>query len=312
MSSETRSEKAAHIRHLLETESEAVGKNARHFNDRRYEAVAAIGEDRFEDIRETARGIKEDAIDRLPELIATLRESVEANGGQVYVADDAADATGYIESVCADVDAESVVKSKSMTTEEIGVNEALGAAGVDVHETDLGELVIQVAEEEPSHLIGPGFHRSREEIAKLFNERFEPGEPLETAEELTAFARDYLAERIREADVGMTGANFVVAESGTIALVTNEGNARKVVESTNHHIAVTGVEKIIPTLEDLRPFVEIIGRTATGQSTAVYNTLVSGPVNSPAVPYEDADAERTFHLVLIDNGRLAMREDDQL
>ena len=314
MSSETRSEKAAHIRHLLDSEGETVGENARYLNERRYDAVADLGEDRFEALRETARGIKEDAIDRLPGLIATLRESVEANGGQVYVADDATDATDYIESVCADVDAESVVKSKSMTTEEIGVNEALEAAGVDVHETDLGELVIQVAEEEPSHLIGPGLHKSRKEIARLFNERFEPEDPLETADELTAFARDYLAERIREADVGITGANFVVAESGTIALVTNEGNARKVVESTNHHIAVTGVEKVIPTLEDLRPFVEIIGRTATGQSAAVYNTLVSGPVNSPAVPFEDADAdaERTFHLVLIDNGRLAMREDDQL
>ncbi len=312
MSSDQRSDKAAHIRHLLDTEGETVGKNARYFNDRRYEAIAEVGEDRFERLRTNAREIKEDAIDRLPELIETLRGSVEANGGELYVADDADDATEYIESVCAGVDADSLVKSKSMTTEEIGVNEALEAAGVDVHETDLGELVIQVAEEEPSHLIGPGFHKSREEIATLFNEHFEPEKRLETAQELTAFARDYLAERIREADVGMTGANFVIADSGTIALVTNEGNARKVIESTNHHIAVTGVEKILPTLSDLRPFVEIIARTGTGQSTAVYNTLVSGPVNSPPVPFEDPDAERTFHLVLIDNGRREMREDDQL
>jgi iron-sulfur cluster protein len=317
-SDRARAAKAARIRDLLDTEGPTVSANARHLNDRRYDAIDAVGEERYDDLRDTVRTIKEDAIDRLPELLDTLRESVEANGGHLYVADDAADANDYVTSVCDDVDAESVVKSKSMTTEEIEVNEALEAAGIDVHETDLGELVIQVAEETPSHLIGPGFHKSREEIAALFNEQFEPEEPLETADELTAFARDYLAERIREADVGMTGANFVVAETGTIALVTNEGNARKVVESTNHHVAVTGIEKILPTLDSLRPFVELIGRTATGQSAAIYNTLISGPVNSPPVgadPDAATDAageERTFHLVLIDNGRLAMRDDPDL
>ena len=311
-SEESRAGKAARIRAILDAEGEAVAANARHLNDRRYEAIDELGAERYEELRETVRGIKEDAIDRLPELLATVEAAVEDNGGEVYVADDAADATDYIESVCAGLDAESVVKSKSMTTEEIGVNEALEEAGVAVHETDLGELVIQLADETPSHLIGPGFHKSREEIARLFNERFDPEEPLETADELTAFARDYLAERIAEADVGMTGANFVVAETGTIALVTNEGNARKVIESTNHHVAVTGIEKLLPTLESLRPFVELIGRTATGQSAAIYNTLVSGPVNSPPVPFGDPDAERTFHLVLIDNGRRAMREDPDL
>jgi iron-sulfur cluster protein len=313
MSSEKRrSRKAAHIRQLLDTEGETVATNTRHLNDRRYDALEEIGEERYEELRRAVRGIKEDAIDRLPELRAQLVERVEANGGHVYVADDAADATEYVASVCADVDASSAVKSKSMTTEEIDLNDALEASGVDVHETDLGELVIQIAEETPSHLVGPGIHRSREEIARLFNDRFDLDEPLETAEELTAFARDYLAERIREADVGITGANFVVAETGTVALVTNEGNARKVVESTNHHVCVTGIEKLLPTLDDLRPFVELIGRSATGQHAAIYNTLITGPVDSPPVPFDDTEAERTFHLVLVDNGRSAMRDDPDL
>jgi iron-sulfur cluster protein len=311
-STERRRARAARIRRLLDTEGATVAENTRRLNDRRYSAVDDIGAERYEELRDTVREVKEDAIDRLPELLSTLRASVEANGGQLYVADDAADATEYITSVCTDVDADSVVKSKSMTTEEIDVNEALTAAGVEVHETDLGELVIQVADETPSHLVGPGIHKSRAEIARLFNERFDPDEPLETAEELTAFARDYLAERIREADVGMTGANFVVCETGSIALVTNEGNARKVVESTNHHVAVAGIEKLLPTLDDLRPFVELIARSATGQPAAVYNTLITGPIDSPPVPFENPDAERTFHLVLVDNGRRAMRDDPEL
>ena len=310
-STERRRARAARIRHLLKTEGATVAENTRRLNDRRYSAVDDVGTERYEALRDTVRAVKEDAIDRLPELLATLRESVEANGGHLYVADDAAEANEYITSVCADVGAASVVKSKSMTTEELGVNEALEREGIDVHETDLGELVIQVANEAPSHLVGPGIHKSRAEIARLFNEQFEPEEELETAEELTAFARDYLAERIRAADVGMTGANFVVCETGTIALVTNEGNARKVVESTNHHVAVAGIEKLLPTLDDLRPFVELIARSATGQPAAVYNTLITGPVDSPPMPF-DSDEERTFHLVLVDNGRRAMRDDPQL
>jgi iron-sulfur cluster protein len=307
-----RAEKAARIRTLLDTESDSVTANATHLNDRRYEALDELGPERYEELRSTVREIKEDAIERLSTLLDQLRASVEANGGELLVAADAAEATEYVTSVCAAVDAESVVKSKSMTTEEIEVNAALEAEGLDVHETDLGELVIQIAGETPSHLIGPGFHKSRAEIARLFNEVFDPEEPLETPEELTAFARDYLAERIEAADVGMTGANFVVAETGTLVLVTNEGNARKVVESTNHHVAVTGIEKVLPTLASVRPFVELIGRTATGQSAAIYNTLISGPVDSPPVPTEDPEAERTFHLVLIDNGRSEMRDDPDL
>ncbi len=308
---------AEKIRHLIETEADAVRANASHFNDRRYEAIERF--DRFEDLRDEARELKEAAIEQLPELIDQVTAAVEANGGHVYVAEDETDANQYIEGVCESEDAEVLVKSKSMTTEEIEVNETLESIGVDVYETDLGEFVIQLADEEPSHLIGPAIHKTKENIAALFNDVFDPDDPFETAEELTRFARDYLGERIREADIGMTGANFVLAESGTIVIVTNEGNARKSAVTPDTHIAVTGVEKLLPSMNELGPFIELIARTGTGQSIAQYVTLLSPPTDSPTIDFEDPDTpieggqdDREFHLVLIDNGRMAMRDDDDL
>jgi len=168
--------------------------------------------------------------------------------------------------------------------------------------------------------VGPGFHKSREEIATLFNEQFDPEKPLETPEELTQFARDYLGERIRSADVGMTGANFVAAESGTIALVTNEGNARKSAVTPDTHVAVAGVEKLVPSVQDLGPMIDLIAKSATGQEISQYVSLLSPPTDSPTVdfanaadrPLSEQAGERDFHLVLVDNGRMAMREDDDL
>lgn len=239
-----RRSKAAHIRRLLETEGDAVEENTIGFNRGRYESVADLED--YEELKSEARAIKENAIERLPELIDELTATVEDNGGTVYLADDAADANRYIREVASEKDADRLVKSKSMTTEELEVNEALEADGVDVVETDLGEWVLQVADEAPSHIVAPAIHRSEADIARLFNERFNPEEPLETAEELTAFARERLGRLIREADVGMTGANFITADSGTIALVTSEGNARKSAVVPDTHVAVAGVEKIVP------------------------------------------------------------------
>ncbi|MFD1526936.1 LUD domain-containing protein [Halolamina salina] len=305
--------RAERIRRLLETEGPTVKRNAQGFNEGRYAAMADVDGER---LRTEAREIKEDAIERLPELIETVRESVEANGGTVYLADDAADANEHIAAVCDDAD--SLVKSKSMTTEELDVNEHLEAAGVDVTETDLGEFVLQVADEAPSHLIAPGFHKSTDEIAALFEARFDPDEPLETPEELTAFARDHLGERIREADVGMTGANFVLAESGTITLVTNEGNARKCAVTPDTHVAVAGVEKLLPSVDELGPMIELLARSATGQEIAQYVSLLTPPTDSPTVDFDSNEPigggaeDREFHLVLIDNGRFEMREDENL
>ncbi|MFC6734223.1 MULTISPECIES: LUD domain-containing protein [unclassified Haladaptatus] len=308
--------KAEHIRHLLETERDTIHENTVHMNRERYDAIERF--DSYEAARTEARAIKEDAIANLPDLLDQVRESVEANGGTVYLADDDEDANRYIESVMDEKDAESLVKSKSMTTEELELNDHLEAAGFEVFETDLGEFVIQVAGEAPSHLVGPSLHKSTAEIAELFNGHFDLDEPLETAEELTNFARDYLLDKIVEADVGMTGANFVLAESGSIVIVTNEGNARKCAVTPDTHVAVAGVEKLLPSVEQLTPFTELIARAATGQDFPQYISMFSPPVDSPALnfdsdaPLSEAEGDRNFHLVLVDNGRLDMREDDQL
>lgn len=319
MSESTRSD-ADRIRTLLETESDEIKENTRLFNAARYDAVEAVGEEAHERYRTLAREIKEESIERLPNLIHRTRKAVEANGGTVYVADDAEDANRYITTVLSDEEADSVVKSKSMTTEEIDLNEAIEADGYDVWETDLGEFVIQIAEEAPSHIVGPSLHKSREEITELFEREFDPDEPLDSAQKLTAFAREFLGERIDEADVGITGANFVMAESGSIALVTNEGNARKCASIPDTHVAVAGIEKIIPSIAELEPFAELISRSATGQDIPQYLSLLTPPVDTPTIDFDREDepnfggddAERDFHLVLVDNGRRAMRQDDEL
>jgi len=313
----SKGDKAAEIRRLMATEGPAIEENTKGFNRNRQDAVADL--ENYEELRTRAREIKEDAIDRLPELLDQLREAVEDNGGQMYIADDAEDANRYIRDVAAEQDAERVVKSKSMTTEELEVNDALQADGVDVVETDLGEWVVQLADETPSHLIAPAIHRSQESIADLFEEHFDPEDPPETADELTSFAREKLGERIRDADIGMTGANFLTADSGTMAIVTSEGNARKCAVTPDTHIAVAGVEKVIPSVDDLSPFLELLARSGTGQALTAYVSLLTPPVDSPTVDFDDdetplseRDSDREFHLVLIDNGRMAMREDDQL
>ncbi|VTT87973.1 Predicted L-lactate dehydrogenase, Fe-S oxidoreductase subunit YkgE / Predicted L-lactate dehydrogenase, Iron-sulfur cluster-binding subunit YkgF [Halorubrum sp. DM2] len=313
-----RETKAERIRELLATEGDAVAANTRGFNAGRYESTGRL--DGYEALKDEARAIKEDAIERLPDLIDEVRETVEANGGTVYLADDAADANRYIREVAAERDAERAIKSKSMTSEEIEVNDALDADGVEVVETDLGEWVLQLADEEPSHIVAPAIHKSREGISELFAERFDLDDQPETAEELTMFARERLGDLIEDADLGMTGANFIAADSGTMLLVTSEGNARKTVTATDTHVAVAGVEKLVPTVEEFAPFVELIGRSGTGQDVTSYISTLTPPVGSPVPDFEadetpladGSEDDRAFHLVLIDNGRLAMRDDETL
>ena len=309
----TRADKATVLRRLMAREGPAVAQNTRGFNAGRYDSVGRL--DGYEGLKERARAIKEQAVEQLPALIEQVREQVEARGGAVYRADDAADANAYIADVAAGADR--LVKSKSMTSEEIEVNEHLEAAGIETIETDLGEWVLQLAAEEPSHIVAPAIHKSRQAIADLFNRRFDPPTPLETAEELTQFAREQLGRLIEGADVGMTGANFITADSGTLALVTSEGNARKTALVPPTYIAVAGVEKIIPRVEDLQPFVELIGRSGTGQDITSYVSLLTPPFESPPIDFDRPDApiapaDRSFHLVLLDNGRMEMRGDPQL
>jgi len=310
----SRRETAAALRRLMETEGESIGRNLRTVNQLSDYTISQFED--YEELRTAAREIKENAIENLPTLIDAVRESVEANGGQVHLAQTAADANRLVEGIMAEADAEKLVKSKSMTTEEIEVNDHLQPE-YEVVETDLGEFVIQLAGESPSHLIGPAMHKSADEIATLFNREFDLDEELSgDPHELTAFARERVGQHIREADVGMTGANFVVAETGTIMLVTNEGNARKSAVTPPVHVAVAGIEKLVPTVADLQPFTELIARSGTGQDITSYVSLLTPPVETPVPDFEadefrDAD-EREFHLVLLDNGRMGMREDEDL
>ncbi|SFR63959.1 LUD domain-containing protein [Halogeometricum limi] len=310
-------ERAARIRELLSTDGRHVAENVEPFNEGRYRRYAEMAD--TESYRTAARRIKEDAIERLPELVEEVTVTVEGNGGTVYLADDADDARRYVREVAAANDVRSAVKGKSMTTEEIALNEELESAGVAVHETDLAEFVLQLADEEASHIATPAVHKSREEIAALFDSVYDLDEPLETPEELTRFASDVLLERVKEADLGITGANFVTADTGTIALVTNEGNARKSAVTPPTTVAVAGIEKIVPSLADLPPFLNLIGPSGSGQDITAYVSFFTPPVASPAIDFDSPDTpgfgdadEREFHLVLVDNGRMQMREDDQL
>ena len=308
----SRKGKADELRRVMEVDGEAIGETTR-LATQLTEARLAMTPD-YEDLRDEARATKEDAIERLPELIEETKRTVEENGGTVYVADDAEDANEYIREVVTEADAETVVKSKSMTTEEIEVNDALEEEGVEAWETDLGEYVIQVAGDDPSHLIGPAMHLSAEDIAEIFNREFDE-ELTANPIELTAFARDRVGEKIENADVGMTGANFVAADTGSIVLVTNEGNARKTAVTPDTHIAVAGIEKIVPSVGDLDPFVELIAKTGTGQDITSYISVLTPPVDTPTVDFEANElgtGERDFHLVLLDNGRTEMREDPDL
>ncbi|MFB6309994.1 MAG: LUD domain-containing protein [Salinirussus sp.] len=310
-----RGDRAAALDRLLATEGAAVRENTTGLNDQATRSLDGFSD--REACRAAARQIKEDAIEDLPQLIDRVEESVRANGGHVHLASTASDARDIVAEIMAAQDAESLAKSKSMTTEELELNQHLEAEGYEVTETDLGEYVIQVADEAPSHLIAPAIHKAPADIAACFNEVFDPEPPLSAdPEALTAFARERVGTAIRDADVGMTGANFIVADSGSILLVTNEGNARKTAVTPPVHIAVAGVEKLVPTLEDLAPFTELIAKSGTGQDITSYVSLLTPPVDTPIPDFGAGElrqaAEREFHLVLVDNGRMAMREDEQL
>jgi iron-sulfur cluster protein len=311
----SRQDRADRLGDLMDTEGAAVRARTEMVNAMATDAQDSLHD--FEALRSRAREIKEHAIENLPDLIDQVEASVAENGGQVHLVGSAAEANAVVEDVMDRRDAETLVKSKSMTTEEIEVNDHLEDAGYEVVETDLGEYVIQVAEESPSHLIAPALHKSAEDIAALFNDVFEPEEPLPAdSAELTAFARERVGEHIREADVGMTGANFIAAESGTLMLVTNEGNARKSAVTPPVHVAVAGVEKLVPSVTDFQPFTELIARSGTGQDITSYVSHLTPPVDTPIPDFEAGDlrdaADREFHLLLVDNGRMAMREDEDL
>lgn len=251
-------------------------------------------------LRVQAHEIKLRTLADLDIHLAALEARIRERGGHVHRARDGAEAARVIAAIAV---GRRVVKSKSMVTEEIGLNAALERVGCQVTETDLGEYLLQLAGEAPSHIIAPVVHRSKESIAELLSQaagRTLPPEP----ETLTAVARALLRERFLEADVGITGANFAVAETGTIVLVENEGNIRLTTTIPKVHIVLMGIEKVIPTVADLAVFLTLLPRAATGQRMSSYVSLITGPRRE-----EEADGPEAFHLVILDNGRRAIRDD---
>ena len=253
-----------------------------------------------------ARRIKEESIDRLDQLLVQLKDKLEARGVKVFFAEDAAQARDYILKVARDAGVTRVVKGKSMTTEEIALNPALEAAGIEAVETDLGEYIVQLRHEPPSHIITPAIHLSKEEIGQLFAEKLDV-EYTNDPPALTAVARERLRDKFLSAGMGITGVNFAVAETGTLVVVENEGNGRFCTTVPEIFIAVMGLEKVIPRFEDLSHFLEILARTATGQRLTAYTSFLNGPRSAA-----DPDGPREMHLVILDNGRTRMLADPVL
>ena len=296
------------IRMALEIEGPAIRRNTQAFNRGRYRAVSEIPD--YDALKDQARKIKKKAIAHLPESMRTLEAAVRVRGGQVFLAANAEAACKYILEVCQHHDAKLVVKGKSITSEELRLNHTLEGAGIEVAESDLAEFILQIADEQPSHIIAPALHYSRERITALLKSKFETELPLDTGEELTIFARDRLREKFLRADVGITGANLVAADTGTLMLVESEGNIRMTSLLPPVHIAISGVEKIIPTRREMAPFLELLAASATGQNLTSYTSFLSPPLDDPsfALPGKPRK-QREFHLVLVDNGRMKMRED---
>jgi L-lactate dehydrogenase complex protein LldF len=250
-----------------------------------------------EALRDQARAIKEATLQRLDHHVDLLVENVERRGGQVHYAASAEEARAIVLDIARRTGARMVVKSKSMATEEIHLNSALEAAGITPVETDLGEYIIQLAHERPSHIIAPAIHKTKGQVAELFERELKrKAEP--DPEVLTQIARAELRQKFLDADMGISGANFAVAETGTVVLVTNEGNGRMVTSLPRVHVALMGVEKVVPSMTDLAVFLSILAKSATGQKLSVYTSLVSGPRRGG-----ELEGPEEFHLVLLDSGR---------
>jgi L-lactate dehydrogenase complex protein LldF len=248
-------------------------------------------------IRERARTIKDHTLAELDMHLGTLERSVTARGGHVHWADDGHEACRIILDLIRARGARLVVKSKSMTTEEIHLNHSLESAGVEAVETDLGEYIIQLAGHRPSHIVAPAIHLSAQQIADILSKPAGERLPVER-EVLAGFARQALRQKFAQADVGISGANFAIADTGSIVLVTNEGNGRLTCALPKCHIAVMGIEKVIPRLSDLPYFLKVLARAATGQKLSVYTQIITGPRQQG-----ELDGPEEFHLVILDNGR---------
>lgn len=248
-------------------------------------------------LRQQGRGSRLRALHDLPDLLEQMEANVTAAGGHVLWAADGAEANRHIIDICRRHNLKRGVKSKSMATEEINMQAALDAEGIQMIETDLGEYIVQISGDHPSHIIMPVMHKTKEQIRDIFMDKLSMGYTEEAAE-MTAFVRGRLREEYLNADFGMSGGNFMIAETGTVVIVTNEGNGRLSTGVPPLHIAVVGIEKVIPTWEDFATLVQLLPRSATGQRLTVYVNGFTGPAREG-----DPDGPQEFYLILLDNGR---------
>ncbi|MEY4382222.1 MAG: hypothetical protein RJA92_1602 [Bacteroidota bacterium] len=270
------------------------------FNIAKYNAVVPIGKSQFTDVnitRERAKNIKWEAIEHLDKYLLEFEQKITARGATVIWANDSAEALEAIGKICKERACKTLVKSKSMVTEEIHLNDFLEANGIESVETDLGEYIQQLDGEPPYHIVTPAMHKSKEDVAKLFANKLGTKPDL-TPEELTQVARITLREKYTEAEVGVTGANFLIADIGAIAITENEGNGRLSCAWPKTHIAVVGIEKMIPSVHDLPLFWPLLATYGTGQKVTVYNSIVTGPKQAG-----ETDGPEEMFVILLDNGR---------
>jgi len=272
--------------------------------EKRKTAVSEEAFPEYQELRTRANALKRHAIEHLDKYLEELEANVIEHGGKVVWCRNAEEVSDFVLNLAKERKASLIVKSKSMTTEEIDLNERLAHHGLEPVETDLGEYIIQLRHERPYHIVAPALHLTRYDVADVFTEKL--GIPRETViEKQTMIARGLLREKFLQAHIGITGANFLVADSGAVVVVENEGNGRLTSSAPKIHIAVAGIEKIIPRAQDLGVFLKLLGRSATGQPLTVYTSFLSGPKRSGEV-----DGPDEFYLVLLDNGRTKLIADE--
>ncbi|HYL81357.1 MAG TPA: lactate utilization protein B, partial [Candidatus Acidoferrum sp.] len=275
----------------------AVQRATAKFLGSRAALVDALGNEFWQALRQAGHDLRLHAITHLDQYLEQAEREVIKTGGHVHWARDAEEARRILLDISRHHQVKLAVKSKSMATEEIGLNHALEAAGIRVVETDLGEYIVQLAGVGPAHIVVPAFYMSKEEIAALFKEKLGVDAPAE-AEKLTQIARVKLRQEFLAAELGISGGNFLVAETGTIITVTNEGNGRMCTTVPPVHVAVVGIDKVVPDWESLTVFLKLLARSATGQKLSCYTQFISGPPRTEA-----ETGPKEFHLILLDNGR---------
>jgi L-lactate dehydrogenase complex protein LldF len=288
---------------LINAESKVFDKEHRRklaFNISQYDKKVSEGKNQFSDlelVKQRAANLKWRSIENLEKYLSEFESNFSKRGGKVIWAQDAEEAISEIYDILKRVNAKTIVKSKSMTTEEIHLNHALEKEGIESVETDLGEYIVQLRNEPPYHIVTPAMHLSKEDVAKTFNEKFSL--PVNsTPQEITAFVRKKLREKYQSAEVGITGANFLIADTGSVAVTENEGNALLSTAFPKVHIVISGIEKIIPSLADLDIFWTLLSTHGTGQNITVYNSIFSGP-RQP----DETDGPEEMVVILLDNGR---------